>query len=138
MYTEIDISGHPSILITDDDFSTEEDKFTLEALQKLKYLSAVLDEGFRLYPPVPSPLWRVTPKGGTTVWGGYVPAGTRVAVTAYAASRSPVNFKDPEAFVPERWLAGEEEEDEAKRYKGDRREAMQGFSVGGRNCLGRR
>jgi cytochrome P450 len=117
---------------------SQDDKFTLESLQKLKYLSAVLDEGMRLYPPVPSPLWRVTPDGGTTICGGFVPAGTRVAVTAYAASRSRENFRDAELFVPERWLTGESSEEEARRYEGDKREVVQGFSVGGRNCLGRR
>ncbi|KAK4445140.1 cytochrome P450 monooxygenase rdc4 [Podospora aff. communis PSN243] len=105
-------------------------EFTMESLQKVRYLSAVLNEGLRLYPPVPSPLWRVTPEGGREICGGYVPGGTRVAVTSYAASRSEENFWDAEDFVPERWL-GEDE-----RYGMDKREVVQAFSVGARNCLG--
>jgi cytochrome P450 len=107
------------------------DTFTLEELQRLKYLSACLEEGLRLYPPVPSPLWRITPEGGSEICGRHVPGGARVAVTAYAASRSPENFRDPEEFVPERWL-GEE------GYEGDRRDVVQPFSVGPRNCLGQK
>ncbi|KAK0614378.1 toxin biosynthesis cytochrome P450 monooxygenase [Immersiella caudata] len=110
--------------------SDTKENFTLEALQKLKYLSAVLNEGLRLYPPVPSPLWRVAPREGNEICGDYVPEGTRVAVTAYAASRSDVNFRDAEEFVPERWL-GEED-----KYASDKREVVQPFSVGARNCLG--
>jgi cytochrome P450 len=41
------------------------------------------------------------------------------------------NYKDPELFVPERWL-GEE------RYKDDKRSALNPFSFGPRNCLGKK
>jgi cytochrome P450 len=41
------------------------------------------------------------------------------------------NFKDPELFVPERWL-GEE------RYKDDKRSTLNPFSFGPRNCLGKK
>lgn len=47
-----------------------------------------------------------------------------------ASTRSPENFRNPDSFVPERWLG----EDPA--YDNDRREAQQPFSYGPRNCLG--
>jgi cytochrome P450 len=44
---------------------------------------------------------------------------------------NPKYFKDPEEFVPERWLGD-------PRYENDRREAAQPFSVGPRNCIGKK
>ena len=44
---------------------------------------------------------------------------------------SPTMFKDPLEFVPERWLGDE-------RYADDQRAAMQPFSVGPRDCVGKK
>ncbi|KAK3321913.1 cytochrome P450 [Apodospora peruviana] len=107
-----------------------DDQLTIEGLQKLKYLTACLEEGMRCYPPVPSPLFRVTPEEGNIICGDRVPGNIRVSVAPLATFKSPLNFKDPEEFIPERWLPGSE------YYYVDHREAMQPFSVGPRNCLG--
>lgn len=56
---------------------------------------------------------------------------TRVSVAQYAAYRSPLNFKDPESFIPERWLPG-------TGYEDDKKEALQPFSLGPRNCIGKK
>lgn len=61
--------------------------------------------------------------------GEAVPAGTRVSVHHYATYRSPLNFRDPDDFVPERWL-----NDPA--YSSDNRECFRPFAVGPRDCLG--
>lgn len=45
--------------------------------------------------------------------------------------RSAHNFRDPHAFVPERWLGNE-------KFAGDRKVALQPFSVGSRDCLGKK
>ncbi|KKY14815.1 putative cytochrome p450 [Diplodia seriata] len=55
---------------------------------------------------------------------------TRVAVAQYTAYRSPLYFKDPEKFIPERWLPG-------TGYDDDRRDVVQAFSYGPRNCIGK-
>lgn len=45
------------------------------SVSALPYLLACLDEALRMYPPVPMGLPRVTPKGGATICGNYVPEG---------------------------------------------------------------
>lgn len=52
-------------------------------------------------------------------------------VPQWAAYRSPLNFKDPDSFVPERWLPD-------GGYDSDRKEVLQPFSFGPRNCLGKK
>jgi cytochrome P450 len=44
---------------------------------------------------------------------------------------SPVLFKDPQSFIPERWT-------DDPHYANDVRSAVQPFSVGSRNCLGKK
>ncbi|KAH8883169.1 cytochrome P450 [Thozetella sp. PMI_491] len=108
-----------------------EDELTVDTLPKLKYLAACVEEGLRCYPPVPqSGALRLTPEGGNVICGEWVPGKTRLMVPQYPAYMSPTNFKDPESFVPERWLSGSD-------YDSDRREALQPFSLGPRNCIGK-
>jgi len=66
---------------------------------------------------------------GNTITGRYVPPGNLIGVSQWACYHSTSNFKDPDKFVPERWL-GEE------RYKDDRKDAFKPFSHGPRNCIG--
>ena len=106
-------------------------EITMVSVNNLKYQLAVLDEALRIMPPVSTALVRLVPSGeGEVVGGHFVPGGTRVGVASWAASRSPLNFRDPESFVPERWLGD-------VRYAEDRREASQPFSLGPRGCIGR-
>lgn len=107
-----------------------EDELTLETLPRLPYLNACFEEALRVYPPVPIGLPRVMPEGGNVIRGEWVPSKTRVQVPQWAAYRSPLNFKDPDSFVPERWLPD-------GGYDSDRKEVLQPFSFGPRNCLGK-
>ncbi|KAJ4375373.1 hypothetical protein N0V83_002459 [Neocucurbitaria cava] len=104
---------------------------TMEAVNKLDYMIACLQEGLRYYPPVPTGFPRVVPAGGGTISGHYIPGGTSVYVSQHATNHSARNFRDPEAYVPERWTGDE-------RYEGDRREVVNPFSFGPRNCLGKK
>lgn len=53
-------------------FKTEEE-IDLVSVNKLTYMLACLDEALRVYPPVSMGLPRVTPKGGATICGKFVP-----------------------------------------------------------------
>lgn len=54
-----------------------QDEITFERVGQLPYLLAVLNEGLRMYPPVPTGFPRRVPEGGETVSGYYVPDKVR-------------------------------------------------------------
>lgn len=93
----------------------------------LPYLKAVIEEGLRLYPPIPIGLPRISP--GETVDGHYIPQGTIVYTSSWAATHSEENFHNPLEFRPERWI------DPSCQ---DKKSASQPFSLGSRVCLGRK
>ena len=109
---------------------TDFDDVTLEAVARLKYLDAVLREGLRMYPPVPIGLPRRTPPEGCIICDKYVPGGTSIAASHFATYRMSQNFRDAYEFHPERWLGD-------PTYKDDNLDAVEPFSVGPRNCLGK-
>ncbi len=50
-----------------------QDEITLEEVNKLPYLVAVISESLRMYPPVPTGFPRVVPEGGDMISGHWVP-----------------------------------------------------------------
>ena len=116
-----------------DSFQKEED-INFNSVNELPYMLACLDESFRLYPPVSGSLSRIVPAQGGMICGEYLPPGTSVSINHFATGRSPLNWERPEEFLPERFEEGE------KKSAGlnDRREALQPFSYGPRNCIGRK
>ncbi|KLU92793.1 hypothetical protein MAPG_11778 [Magnaporthiopsis poae ATCC 64411] len=111
-------------------FSGPED-MTINRMQHLRYLQACLDETLRFYPPSATGFQRCAPPEGATICGKWVPGKTTLYVSNYACFRSKENFRDPDSFVPERFLPGSEYE------ATDNRAALQPFSYGPRNCMGR-
>lgn len=117
-------------------FRTSKD-ITLQSTQALPYLSAVLEEALRIYPPAPSAFPRVVPPGpGELIDGQHVPAGTTVGVHQAAAYHSSRNFHAPCEFHPVRWMPEELQRPDSV-FRDDRREVVNAFSVGPRNCIGR-
>ncbi|ETS81628.1 hypothetical protein PFICI_06630 [Pestalotiopsis fici W106-1] len=92
-----------------------------DGLGNLKYLNACLKEAMRIYPPLPIGSQRIVPKGGLTILGQWIPEDTRVFCHHYSMYHSTRNFKNPESFVPERWLGDPE-------YSDDVQDAHQPFS----------
>lgn len=106
------------------------DSITIDSISSLPYLLAVLSESLRYFPPVATGFPRQTPPAGATISGHYIPAKTSVYVSSYPAGHSTRNFRDPEVFAPERWMGD-------PKYADDKRNALQPFSFGPRNCLGK-
>jgi cytochrome P450 len=78
---------------------------TFEDLSRLPYTQAVVRETMRLYPPA----WRVYREAAVDLEiGGFnVPKGTGLWMGQYLVHRDPRWFREPEKFIPERWLSEE-------------------------------
>ena len=66
----------------------------------------------------------------------YMPGGTNVSVHAWTLSRDPDAFHRPFEFLPERWLDSKRSEPSSPFAK-DQLGAVQPFSVGPRQCIGK-
>ncbi|WQF84543.1 Putative cytochrome P450 [Colletotrichum destructivum] len=106
-------------------FATE-GEIDMVSVQKLGYLQAVINEGLRMYPPVPTGIVRRVTEDGGVFLGQYVPSGA----WHWPTYHDPENFTLPDSFIPERWLND-------PRFAGDRRDGFQPFTVGPMNCIGR-
>jgi cytochrome P450 len=104
-----------------------------DSTQNLPYLFAVIEEGLRLFPPVPIGLQRLSP--GAEVDGYYVPKGTTVSISAWTQTHSEKYFHNPRGFHPERWLPDHHPLYDPD-FKNDVRDASKPFSIGPRACLG--
>ncbi|KAI1865877.1 uncharacterized protein JN550_008135 [Neoarthrinium moseri] len=102
-------------------------EITGQSTTPLPYLNAVIEEGLRIFPPVPTGPERIVPSGGANVSGYHVPGGTTVATHQYVTAHDPKYWHEPGSFLPERWLG---------EGFGDRKEASQTFSLGPRGCIG--
>ena len=111
-------------------FNSAED-IKLANIDKLTYLHAVVDESFRIFPSGLAGQPRLSPPQGDTVSGYWVPGGTGIQLNQLAAFHSPLNFTSPETFAPSRWLGD-------ARFASDRLDVVQPFSVGPRNCIGKK
>ena len=101
-------------------------EMTFEKLQKLEYTTMVIKESMRLYPPA----WMVPREAAKDdVIGGYqIKKGDKVLTSPYAMQRSPRYWKNPDAFMPERFTA--ENMKDMPRY------AYYPFGGGARMCVG--
>ncbi|KPI38490.1 Averantin hydroxylase [Cyphellophora attinorum] len=115
-----------------DAFKTSED-VTVKGVAKLPYLNGAVEEGLRLFIPAPSLPPRVSPPGGHTVNGEWIPGGVNMVMANYHNSHSDQYFSEAERFRPERWLPRDAGGTDGLHVKN----AYQAFSYGPRNCVGR-
>lgn len=75
---------------------------TAETIARLEYVDCVIKEVLRLYPPV----WQLgrDVATDTDLKGHAMTNGQRMRILLYFNHRNPRNFKQPDDFVPERWL----------------------------------
>ncbi|KXX82516.1 Isotrichodermin C-15 hydroxylase [Madurella mycetomatis] len=119
------------------------DEITIASVSRLPYTMACLNEALRRWPPAASNLAREVHKGGEFISGKFLPERTIVEVQQYSMHHSSEHWHEPYAFLPERFLHkfegrfGAGDETEEKNPYGDNLEALQPFSVGPRNCVGK-
>ena len=100
-------------------------------INQLPYTLAVLKESLRLFPPASAMrggragVSLTDPKGNA-----YPTEGTNIWILHHVLQRNPQYWKDPDAFIPDRWLVGPE--DPYYPVKG----AWRPFEFGPRNCVG--
>lgn len=124
-------------------FTDVEEIISGSRLSELTYLKACIDEALRLAPAVPGAPPREVMDGGAVVDGVFLPAGTDCGTPVYSIHRQEQYYREPEKFVPERWIEGatcevsgpswtttKEDIDTARR-------AFCPFSIGPRGCIGK-
>ena len=62
---------------------TNEGDITIDSVTQLPYLTAVLNEGLRMCPPVPCGLTRIVPKGGAWISDRWVPEGVSYSLSYF-------------------------------------------------------
>jgi cytochrome P450 len=112
-------------------------------LNQLTYLKACIDEAMRLAPAVPGSIPREASDPVVTVDELTLTEGTGCGTSPYTIHRTPAYYREPLAYLPERWIEGsvcktadsawtvEKEEVELAR------KAFCPFSIGPRGCIGK-
>lgn len=98
---------------------------TVEKLQKMTYINAVLNESMRLYPPA----W-ITDRQNVeddTIGNYHLKKGTLIGISFYELHRNPKYWQNPEEFNPERFLG--EQKKQSMQY-------FYPFGAGPRMCIG--
>lgn len=87
-----------------------------------------MKEGLRVADAIPARLNRIVPEGGITYDKYFIPAGTRISMSAYIQHKDEKIFPEHAIYQPDRW-SGEE---------GQKRETyLIPFSKGSNSCIGR-
>ncbi|XP_054683930.1 cholesterol 24-hydroxylase [Grus americana] len=127
-FTVMALGQHPEILerlyAEVDEVLCAKRDINHEDLSKLTYLSQVLKESLRLYPPVPGTVRRMEKE--CVINGVRIPANTSLVFSTYVMGRMEKYFKDPLTFDPDRFS-----KDAPKPYY-----CYFPFSLGPRSCIG--
>nr|QTM97445.1 Cytochrome P450 [Sitophilus oryzae] len=108
------------------EISEGKDKFIYADLQEMRYLELIIKETLRLYPTVPF-YSRNTSQDFIFQENKVIPKDVTLLTCAYAINRDPKVFKEPEKFIPTRFL-----DTDVKPF------SYLPFSAGPRNCIGQK
>lgn len=70
-------------------FDSEDDMTAENLATKMPYLSAVIEEGLRFCPPVPTGSPRIVPRGGAMVCGKWIPEGVSICPNSRQFENNP-------------------------------------------------
>lgn len=101
---------------------------TYNQLQEMKYIECCIKETLRIYPPVP--MYGRNLDEDIDLDGKIVPKGSNFNIMIYNINMDSKYFKNPEAFVPERFNESNERNENPFVYVP--------FSAGPRNCIGQK
>lgn len=111
-WTLIELLRHPDVLdgvVRElDGLYADGREVSFQALRAIPHLESAIKEALRLHPPLIL-LLRVA-QADQEVLGHRIPAGTMVGCSLAVSNRIESDFPDPDAFVPERYVAPREED----------------------------
>ncbi|MEU8340162.1 cytochrome P450 [Spirillospora sp. NPDC048832] len=111
-WTLIELLRHPGVLrgvVTElDELYADGREVSFQALRAIPRLESAIKEALRLHPPLIL-LLRVA-QSDQEVLGHRIPAGTMVGCSLAVSNRIETDFPDPDAFVPDRYIAPREED----------------------------
>lgn len=133
IWTMTELSRHPRVMRKLQEeiraaLGPNKEKITEEDLEKVEYLKMVIEEAFRLHPPAPLLLPRLT-MSDINIQGYSIPKNTMIQINTYTIGRDPKNWTKPDEFIPERFV------DNPIEYKGQHFELLP-FGAGRRVCPG--
>ena len=96
-------------------------------LQHLSLLEATEIECLRLHPPIGYAMPRMTPSSGAVICGKFIPGNVDVGVPAAIIGRNPAVYRDPNSWLPDRWL-------DEKADLSTMKLCFLGFGYGSRQC----
>ncbi|MFQ6669336.1 hypothetical protein Gotur_034635 [Gossypium turneri] len=108
--------------------SAENSSISVDDLDNMRYVEAVIKETLRLHPPIPLLLPAISTKD-VKLKGYDIIQGTQVIINAWAIGRDPASWENPEEFLPDRFL------DNSIDFKGQHFELIP-FGSGRRICPG--
>lgn len=111
-------------------FVSGQNPVTVEGIEQMSYLKAIDKEVHRLLPVATGTIRKL--KQDVELQGYHIPAGTTVALHGGISGIDENNFRDAEAFKPERWLREEAERKNIHPF------ATIPFGFGPRSCIGKR
>ena len=93
-------------------------ELAFKEVEKLPYLTAVINESTRLHPSIQYQLPRQVPDEGVQLGPYFVPGGLSCGISPKTMNRSKEIFgPDADLFWPERWIATSPEHDERIKFQ---------------------